>query len=344
MTLAVAVLALLLAAANGGNDVAKGIATLAGSGVASYRTALFWGAVTTLAGALASAWLATGLGNLFAEGIVDTSASPAFALAVLLGAAGWVAVATVWRLPVSTTHALVGALIGAGLVLGSESVHWEAVSGRVLRPLLTSAAIAFTLTALIVSAIRVARLSGRWLVGDRARLGGATTSGATARAEPPSAGTAAFRSLAMLHWLSSGAVGAARGLNDTPKLAAVAGVVLVPAGMSTAAVALLTAVAMFLGALATGAPVARRLGDEIVEIAPAEGLGANAVTAVLVGFGAQHGLPMSTTHVSTGAIAGLSGGRPYRLNQRALREFALAWTATPLVAGLLAGGTLTAIG
>ena len=57
MTLTVAVLVVALAAANGGNDVSKGIATLAGAGIARYCTAVLWGAVTTLGGAVASAWL-----------------------------------------------------------------------------------------------------------------------------------------------------------------------------------------------------------------------------------------------------------------------------------------------
>jgi len=53
--------------------------------------------------------------------------------------------------------------------------------------------------------------------------------------------------------------------------------------------------------------------------------------------GASFGLPMSTTHVSTGAIAGIAGGDSARLNRRTIRDLALAWTVTPLVAGLLAG-------
>lgn len=326
MTVAVAVLALLLAAANGGNDVAKGIATLAGSGVTSYRTAIVWGAGTTFAGAVASAWVATGLTSLFADGIVETSATPAFALAVLLGTAGWLVVATGWRLPVSTTHALVGALIGAGLALRPGSVQWQALTGRVVRPLLGSAAVAFIMTALIVAAVRAVRSSRQRRERSDARRA-----------------TAALPPLVALHWLSSGAVGAARGLNDTPKLAAVAGIGLGPTGLSPMAVALTLAVAMLIGALTGGIRVARRLGDDVIAIRPGEGLGANTVTALLVGFGARHGLPMSTTHVSTGAIAGLSGGQVHQLNLRTLQAFALAWTATPVAAALVAAGAATAL-
>ena len=62
------------------------------------------------------------------------------------------------------------------------------------------------------------------------------------------------------------------------------------------------------------------------------------ITAVLVGVGANLGLPMSTTHVSTGAIAGSAGLNRARLNGRTLRDFAIAWTLTPLTAGLIAAG------
>jgi inorganic phosphate transporter, PiT family len=69
-----------------------------------------------------------------------------------------------------------------------------------------------------------------------------------------------------------------------------------------------------------------------------EAFKANVTTATLVGVGATRGLPMSTTHVSTGAITGAAGFRPSRLNVRTLRDFLLAWTLTPAAAGLFAAG------
>jgi PiT family inorganic phosphate transporter len=144
--------------------------------------------------------------------------------------------------------------------------------------------------------------------------------------------------LTVAHWLSAGAVGAARGLNDTPKLVAVGAVALVPAGMTITGVTYLVAAAMCVGSVAVGIPVARRLGEGVVTLRDAEGLRANLTTAALVAVGGSAGLPMSTTHVSTGAIAGTSGAQLSRLNTRTLREFALAWTVTPLVAALVAAG------
>ena len=67
-----------------------------------------------------------------------------------------------------------------------------------------------------------------------------------------------------------------------------------------------------------------------------EGFKANLTTATLVGLAANRGLPLSTTQVSSGAIAGTAGAHPSRLNGRTLLDFALAWTVTPLFAALVA--------
>ena len=85
MTVVILILLIGLGAANGANDVSKGVATLAGAGVTRYRTAILWGAATTLAGALLSIQLGRGMGKLFSKGIVSGTPTPAFALAVLLG-------------------------------------------------------------------------------------------------------------------------------------------------------------------------------------------------------------------------------------------------------------------
>ncbi len=138
------------------------------------------------------------------------------------------------------------------------------------------------------------------------------------------------------HWLSSGAVGFARGLNDTPKLVAIGAVVL-GTQVSINLLLVIVAGAMFASSLYAGRRVARVLAEKIVRMDHRERLLANLATTLLVGIGANRGLPMSTTHVSTGAIAGIAGGNTERLNWSTMRHFALAWTVTPLVAGLIAG-------
>src|SRR6266545_3339727 len=207
--------------------------------------------------------------------------------------------ATLTRLPVSTTHSLVGALLGAGLLAAPHAVHWPVLAGEVAVPLLASALAAYGLSALLGLAAPG---------GDQSALRAVVL-------PLPSLAAAGRRTLTGLHWASAGAVSAARGL---------------PAGVPPAAVTVAVAVALL-----AGGRVARRLGEDVVALDDAAGLRANLTTA-LVGAGAGYGLPMSTTHVSTGAIAGTAGARLDRLHARTLRDFALGWTVTPLVAGLVA--------
>src|SRR5438105_2260012 len=105
-----------LAWSNGSNDNFKGVSTIYGSGSAGYKTALAWATVMQLAGSLLTLVLAAGLVKTFsAKGLVPDAiaASPVFLGAAALGAGLTVLVATLLGLPVSTTHGLTGALVGA---------------------------------------------------------------------------------------------------------------------------------------------------------------------------------------------------------------------------------------
>lgn len=337
------VLLAALAAGNGANDVSKGVATLAGSGVARYRAAIVWGAATTLAGALLSGLLASQMLKLFSSGIVSATPTPEVTLAVLCGTAGWVAIATVARMPVSTTHALVGSLVGAGLLFAPGAIAWAGLVGKVAVPLLVSIAVSYALSAVLNLAFRPkAQPANECICVGAVELDTGTSklpivhvsACPSAKAAPATAGFLRF-DLSLLHWLSSGAVGFARGLNDTPKLVAV-GAGLAASGISVGGLVVYVSAAMFVGSLVGGLRVAKVLGENVVKMSHREGLLANLATAGLVGFGANLGLPMSTTHVSTGAIAGIAGADAGRLNRKTLRDLLLAWTATPLVAGLIA--------
>src|SRR3989442_12679081 len=111
-------LVLVLAYANGTNDVSKAIATLVGSGVANYRSTVLWGAIWTTVGAAASGVVAGAMLNTFSTGLLQpgVAAPPALAGAVVVGAIARVLVAARAGLPGFTTHALPRALVGVGLV------------------------------------------------------------------------------------------------------------------------------------------------------------------------------------------------------------------------------------
>lgn len=351
------VLVAALAAANGSNDVPKGVATLAGAGVAKYRTAILWGTVTTLVGCVCSLALADKMTKLFSKGIVTAEPTEAFAVAVLAGAVSWVALATVLRLPVSTTHALVGALLGAGMLLASDSIAWSAVPQKLIVPLLTSIGVAYAVSLVLALVFnRPSRkepapatdteTSGPGAVdgsvdGDSGTvLTTEHTTTETAESAPVQGGN---RALTAAHWLTSGATGFARGLNDTPKIVAIGAFALLPAGMTTWQIMLLVAGAMAVGSLTGGMRVAQRLGEGVIRMDHKEGFLANITTATLVGLGAGYGLPMSTTHTSTGAIAGSAGANLSRLSGTTLKHFLIAWLVTPPFAAAVAAGVFLVV-
>lgn len=308
------VLMVALAYANGANDVSKAIATLAGSGVTNYRRAIAWGAACTVLGALCSALVAGALIGTFTRGFIATGVrqTEVFALAILVGAIPWVVLSSRTGLPVSTTHAMTGALVTVGaFAFGADNVQWGGVVRKVAIPLLVSPFLALLLALAAYLVIRVSLAKG------------------------------APRTMNALHWLSSGTASFARGLNDTPKIVAL-GVLFFLITRHTAEfqapywLFALVAVGIGLGSALGGLKVTRTLAEKVTKMDHAEGFSANLVTALLVAVAANLGLPVSTTHVSSGAIIGI-GLREgtSRINWRVVRDMALAWVVTLPGAGLL---------
>ena len=347
----------VLAAANGANDVSKGVATLCGAGVVRYRAAIAWGIAATLGGSLLSLTIASRMSVLFTKGIVMVPPSATFALAVLCGSIAWVSFATIRRLPVSTTHALVGSMVGAGLLAGT--VLWSSIWVKVALPLLASIAVSYLLSAFLN---RVTRGWPQCVCADveraDAELSALPAGGVFANVCAPAlaaptiritAGTSAecaihsrgqrYSLMDGAHWITSGLASFARGLNDTPKIWAIGAFALTSDGLRGWQLLLIVAVSMALGGALAGIRVARTLAKGVVKMNHREGFMANLVTAVLVGEGAHLGLPMSTTHVAAGAIAGIPGSHLARLNATTLGRFLFAWAVTPVVAALIAMGT-----
>jgi PiT family inorganic phosphate transporter len=143
----------LLAYANGANDNFKGVATLFGSGTTNYRRALAWATVTTFCGSMTAVVLAGKLmQNFSGKGLVDDSlvANADYATAVALGAGLTVLLATRIGMPISTTHSLVGALVGAGLAFGS-SINLSQLGGSFFLPLIAAPLVAIVAISLILT-------------------------------------------------------------------------------------------------------------------------------------------------------------------------------------------------
>lgn len=346
---------LFLATTNGANDNFKGVAALYGSRVAGYWTSLGWASVTTLAGSLCSVFLASALLKVFTgAGLVPdaTAAQTGFALAVAAGAALTIAVAS-WRgLPISTTHALVGAMCGAGLVaVGGGNVHFAALGKTFLLPLLASPLIAIIPAWIIAPWLRKLAARGardpECICGTGAVVG-VTPDGVQWRsssetirashvecaihgARPNVLRSDARGAVNALLFLSAGAVGFARGLNDTPKIAAL----LLPiAVLDGGSAALAVGVAMLIGGVIGARRVARTMSDKITTLDVGAALSASVTTGLLVGTASVSGLPVSTTHVSVGALvgAGANGGRG--VDRKVMAHIALSWIITLPIGGL----------
>lgn len=346
--------AMALAWFNGANDNIKGAATLVGCGLAGPRQAIALATAATAAGGLASLMLLGGLLQIFSgHGIVpDTVAGSAgFLVPVGLAAAATVAVATRLGLPVSTTHALVGALLGAGWLAAPASMSVPATLSGLSLPLLLVPLTAIGLALIVLPLVRrlrqrsgthpdscvcvapeLARTVGaaalnrsRIVIGDISRPDCDPVADGVLLRWP------SLRSLDVAHLLSALAVSFARGLNDTPKIAAIA-IAGVGAGGVTASLYVVAAMA------AGGLVAARRVTDtmawRVTRMDATEGFGGNLVTSGLVLGASALALPVSTTHVSCGALFGIAatnrGG-----HARAIVSIALAWLLTiPLGAAL----------
>src|SRR4051812_30671994 len=141
-----------LAYSNGANDNFKGVASLYGSRTIGYRTAIGWATVSTFAGSMTAIFFAQSLLTRFSgKGLVPDSlaGSEYFLLAVAVGAGSAVILATLTGFPISTTHALTGAMVGSGWIAVGSQVHLEVLGRAFVLPLLLSPLLAVALAALL---------------------------------------------------------------------------------------------------------------------------------------------------------------------------------------------------
>jgi PiT family inorganic phosphate transporter len=350
----------LLAFANGANDNAKGVATLLGSRTTGYRGAILWATATTLAGSLVAVFLAqTLLARFSGRGLVpnEIAATLPFVFAVAFGAGCAVLLATRFGFPISTTHALIGAMTGSGLLATRFDLNFAALGKNFFLPLLTSPIIALMLaTALYVTGRAFRRglgitetacvcvgseplpvadptLSGS-VVARVVSMPSVSVAGAAIcerRYAGNFLGISAQGLLDVLHYLSAGIVSFARGLNDTPKMAAL---LLVHPLLPGRTGLVVTGLAIALGGITCARRVATTMSERITPMNAGQGFAANLATGILVILASRLGLPVSTTHVSVGALTGI-GLVNREADVRTLRSILLSWVLTLPVAAIL---------
>jgi PiT family inorganic phosphate transporter len=354
---------LFVAYANGANDTFKGVATLFGSGTTDYRNALWWATATTFLGSVTALILSAKLISVFqGKDLVPAAlaTSEPFVASVILGAAITVFLASKLGIPISTTHSLTGALSGGGLSAVGLELGFGHLGKNFFLPLLASPLVsiglvvmAYPLLKFALARLGVTRQScvcvgdEQWVPVAVSGHGMVTASRAarlriiidqeTACAERYQGtlfGVGAHTLLDVCHYLSAGTVSFARGLNDTPKIIAL-GLSLAPVGLSWSIV--VVAMVMALGGLLEARKVAETVSQKITAIDHGEGLAANLVTSFLVIVASKWGLPVSTTHVSCGALFGI-GALNGQARWNVIRNVVLAWILTLPLAGICAAG------
>ncbi|GAA3032095.1 inorganic phosphate transporter [Actinokineospora globicatena] len=318
LVIAVVVIALAFDYTNGFHDAANAIATSISTRALTPKTALLLAAVMNLVGALVSEGVASTIGS----GIISPpgdSKGLVVVLAGLIGAITWNLI-TWWRgLPSSSSHALIGGLIGAGLV-ASVTVHWSVIVGKVLVPMVVSPLIGFCLAYAVMVAIA-------WLF----------------RRGSPSRVNRGFRTAQSV---SAAALAFGHGLQDAQKTMGVIVLALATAGLHTGSdvplwVKLAAATAIALGTYAGGWRIMRTLGRRVIKLDPARGVAAD-LTASSVLYVMAIGLhaPVSTTHTISSAIMGVGATRRLSAVRWGVAgTIVSAWILTIPMSALFAGTT-----
>jgi inorganic phosphate transporter, PiT family len=284
----VVAVALLFDFTNGFHDTANAIATSVGTRAMTPRVAVVVAAVMNLAGA----FLTTAVAKTIGKDLIDTHlATQQTILAALIGAIAWNLLTWYFGLPSSSSHALIGGLVGAALVQsGARGVLWHGVAHKVVIPALAAPLIAFGAA---FALLLVLYWLFRWVT--------------------PGAGNRGFRlgQIASSAWVSFN-----HGSNDAQKTMGVIAFALVlhrhgnPDELSVATwVKVAAGLAIALGTYVGGWRIIRTLGQRIYTMEPAQGFAAQTAAGATIYFATKYGYPLSTTHVVSGAVMGAGATR-----------------------------------
>src|SRR5438034_1239637 len=308
------VVALTFDFTNGFHDTANAVATSVSTRALSPRVAVAIAAIANLAGA----FVTTAVAKTVGKGIIDSGlANEKTVLAAVLGAIVWNLFTWWLGLPSSSSHALIGGLVGAALVQSGENgVEWHGVAHKVLIPAIWAPTIAFASAFLLLLAIYWVF---QWM-----------TPGVANR-------TFRFGQLATGTWVAF-----THGANDAQKTMGVIALALYAHGSIDTFyippwVKIAAAVPTAAGPYAGGWRIMRTLGQRVFQMDPPAGFAAQATAGAVIYASTKYGYPLSTTHVVSGAVMG--AGATKRLS--AVRwgvagNIVFAWVLTIPAAALVA--------
>jgi PiT family inorganic phosphate transporter len=316
--IAVVVVALFFDFTNGFHDTANSIATTVSTRALSPRLAVVTSAILNFAGAFVSLEVAATV----ATGIVDPEAiTLKIVLGGLVGAITWNLITWYLGLPSSSSHALVGGILGSSIAAaGFDVVQWHGLYEKVLIPSLAAPFLGIIGAALLMLAIL-------WII----------------RRRHPGVVNKVFRRLQLV---SGGFVAFTHGTNDAQKTMGIIALALVASGHLNAEnfdvppwVIASAAAAMGFGTYAGGWRIIRTLGQRVAKLDPPQGFAAQTACASILWTTAHYGFPVSTTHTISGSVLGAGATRGLQAVRWGVAgNILLAWVMTIPCAALVGAG------
>jgi inorganic phosphate transporter, PiT family len=272
---------------NGFHDTANVVATSISTRAASPQVAIAFAALLNFAGAFISISVAATVAN----DVVDASViTPTVVFAGLIGAIAWNLVTWYFGLPSSSSHALIGGMVGSAVVAsGFDAVLADGVVGKVLIPAVVAPLLAFTVAGIAIGLVY--RIVGR---------------------QRPGTVTRGFRYGQLV---SGGMLALAHGTNDAQKTMGVITLALIANGTLGAGadpplwVIVSAATAIALGTYSGGWRIIRTTGTRIIKMDAAQGFSAQGAGAAVILASTHYGFPLSTTHVINGGVMGAGAGK-----------------------------------
>lgn len=315
----IVVVALIFDFTNGAHDCANAIATVVSTKVLAPRTAVLMAAALNLVGALLGNEVAHTLG----KGIVNTEVvmgSQILVLAALIGAIAWNILTWYYGLPSSSSHALIGGLIGAAIThAGFATLSGWSIFVKVILPMVLSPLVGFVVSYLVMLGLMfVFANANRKTVAQK------------------------FKKLQIL---SAAFMATSHGLNDAQKTMGVITLALllfhqIDSFVIPMWVTLSCAMAMALGTALGGWKIIKTMGHRISKLEPTNGFAAETSASLVITGASLVGAPVSTTHTITACIFGVgSAKRLSAVRWELAANLTVAWVTTIPAAGAIAGAS-----
>ena len=313
LLLAVIISALVFEFINGFHDCANAIVTVVSTKVLAPKQAVLFGASLEFIGALTGTHVAKTIGAGIVNGEMVTLT---VILCALLSAIIWNLFTWWLGLPSSSSHALIGGLLGATLVkAGSGAIHFKTLFEKVIIPMFTSPVLGFSVGFIVMLLIA-------WFIYKiKAR---------------PDAVNKNFRKLQLL---SSGLMALSHGSNDAQKTMGIITLALLAGGILKTSptgdfdipiyVILACALTMACGTMNGGWKIIKTMGHKIIKLKPVHGFAAETTAAGLILTASHFGIPLSTTHVISTSIMGVgSTFHAHAVKWRIVGNIVIAWVLT----------------